>query len=74
VLSVVRVGQVHLFYRGELADIDFAPGEESLEVALFREAEIPWEDLAFRTVSQTLRWFFEDRANAQFGLHCADIA
>jgi len=74
VLSVVRVGQVHLFYRAELADTDFAPGEESLEVALFREAEVPWDELAFRTVSQTLRWFYEDRARAQFGLHCADIA
>lgn len=73
VLSVARVGQVHLFYRAELADTDFAPGEESLEVALFRESEIPWDTLAFRTVSQTLRWYFEDRGRAQFGLHCADI-
>jgi ADP-ribose pyrophosphatase YjhB (NUDIX family) len=74
VLSVVRVGQVHLFYRAELLDIDFSPGEESLEVALFREAEIPWDELAFRTVSQTLRWFFDDHRRSQFGLHCADIA
>jgi ADP-ribose pyrophosphatase YjhB (NUDIX family) len=77
-LSVVRVGQVHLFYRAELADVDFAPGEESLEVELFREDEIPWEELAFRTVSQTLRWYFEDRrlanSGAQFALRCADIA
>lgn len=72
-LSVVRVGQVHMFYRAALADIDFAPGEESLEVGLFTEADIPWESLAFRTVSQTLRWYFDDRRAAQFGVHCADI-
>jgi len=76
-LSLARVGQVHLFYRAELTDTAFAPGEESLEVALFREDEIPWDTLAFRTVSQTLRWYFEDRRagpDAQFALRVADIA
>ncbi|HEU4460600.1 MAG TPA: NUDIX hydrolase [Methylibium sp.] len=74
VLSVVRVGQVHLFYRAALLDVDFAPGEESLEVGLFAEDEIAWDDLAFRTVTQTLRWYFDDRRRAQFGVHTADIA
>lgn len=74
VLNVVRVGQVHFFYRAALQDLDFAPGVESLEVALFREAEVPWEHLAFRTTAETLRRYFADRAGGQFGLHCADIA
>jgi ADP-ribose pyrophosphatase YjhB (NUDIX family) len=73
VLNVLRVGQVHLFYRAELLDTDFAPGSESLEVALFREPEIPWEELAFRTVRDTLRSYFADRARGSFGLHCGDI-
>ena len=72
-LNVVRVGQVHLFYRAELHDTEFRPGSESLEVALLQEHEIPWEELAFRTVRATLRRYFADRARAQFGLHCADI-
>lgn len=74
VLNVVRVGQVHLFYRARLQDLDFAPGTESLEVALFREPEIPWDQLAFRTTAETLRRYFSDRARGQFDLHCADIA
>lgn len=74
VLNVVRVGQVHLFYRAELHDIDFAPGSESLEVRLFREDEIPWDELAFRTVRETLHCYFADRARGVFGLHCGDIA
>ena len=41
---------------------EFSAGEESLEVALFHEHEIPWADLAFPTVKQTLEWFFADRA------------
>jgi ADP-ribose pyrophosphatase YjhB (NUDIX family) len=73
VLNVVRVGQVHLFYRATLRDTDFAPGPETIEARLFRESEIPWEELAFRTVKETLVRYFEDRQRGQFGVHCADI-
>jgi hypothetical protein len=44
----------------------FSAGEESLEVALFHEHEIPWAELAFPTVKQTLEWFFADRAAGLF--------
>ena len=73
VLNVVRVGQVHLFYLASLRDVAFAPGPESIEARLFREEEIPWEQIAFRTVKETLHRFFEDRRRGRFGLHCADI-
>lgn len=72
-LNVVRVGQVHLFYRARLLDTCFAPGPESIEAQLFPEAEIPWDELAFRTVRETLKCYFDDRRRGQFGLHCADI-
>ncbi len=62
VIDVPHVDQIHLFFRARLLNTDFDPGTESLEVRLFNESEIPWDDLAFRTVAQTLRWYFEDRA------------
>jgi ADP-ribose pyrophosphatase YjhB (NUDIX family) len=74
VLNVVRVGQVHLFYRARLLDEHMAPGSETLEARLFHEHEIPWDELAFRTVRQTLEYFFEDRRRGCFTLHCGDIA
>ncbi len=73
VLNVVRVGQVHLFYRARMLDTSLDPGPESLEARLFREDEIPWDQLAFRTVRQTLELFFEDRRRGTFGTHAADI-
>jgi ADP-ribose pyrophosphatase YjhB (NUDIX family) len=72
-LNVPHVHQVHLFYLARLLDIDIAAGVESLEVGLFDEAEIPWDSIAFQTVEQTLRYFFADRANGQFGVHTGDI-
>ena len=69
VIDVPQVEQVHLFYRARLLDDAFAPGEETLETRLFAEDEIPWDMLAFRTVSQTLRWFLEDRRAGAWQLH-----
>ncbi|WP_140627730.1 NUDIX hydrolase [Methylibium rhizosphaerae] len=74
VLNVVKVAQVHLFYRATLVDTDFAPGPETIEARLFSEAEIPWDELAFRTVRETLRRYFDDRRRGQFDVHCADIS
>jgi ADP-ribose pyrophosphatase YjhB (NUDIX family) len=69
VMSVIHVGQVHLFYRAQLLSEVFNPGFETIEARLFTEAQIPWDEIAFRTVSQTLRYYFADRRAGQFGLH-----
>jgi len=73
-LNVVRVGQVHLFYRARLLDTDFDPGPESLEARLFGEADLPWDELAFRTTRRTLELFFADRRTGRFEVHVGDIA
>ncbi len=73
-LNVVRVGQVHLFYRARLLDIDFAPGPETIEAQLFGEDEVPWSEIAFRTSKKTLELYFADRRAGAFSFHVADIS
>lgn len=73
VLNVARVGQVHFFFRAQLTSDQFAPGHETMEARLFEEHEIPWDDLAFRTVKETLKAFFADRLKGEFGMHQIDI-
>ena len=73
VMNVVRVGQVHFYYRARLRDTRFEPGPETIEARLFREEEVPWEQLAFRTVRETLERYFADRRRGSFGLHCVDL-
>ena len=73
VMSVPRVGQVHLYYRARLTSERFDPGHETIEARLFREEDIPWEELAFRTVRETLQRFFEDRRRGRFATHAFDI-
>ncbi|WP_424196400.1 NUDIX hydrolase [Ampullimonas aquatilis] len=67
-IDVPHVHQVHFFYRARLIDTNFMAGEESLEVRLFKESEIPWDNLAFSTVKQTLRHYFSEQASESFTL------
>lgn len=73
VMNVVRVSQVHFYYRARLLSATFNPGHETMEARLFTESEIPWDDIAFRTVQKTLERYFEDRRKGQFGVHVLDI-
>lgn len=73
VISVPRVGQVHLFYLARLLGERFDPGHETIEARLFSEDEIPWDEIAFRTVKETLERYFDDRRQGRFGVHSLDI-
>ena len=73
-LSVVRVGQVHLFYRARMTSATLDPGPETLEARLFHEHEVPWDQIAFRTVRETLQHFFACRRSGSYPLHVGEIA
>lgn len=65
-LNVPHAEQVHFFYLATMSTPHFEAGEESLEVVLFDEKDIPWSELAFPTVKQTLEWYFADRTAGLF--------
>jgi ADP-ribose pyrophosphatase YjhB (NUDIX family) len=72
-LNVARVGQVHIFYRARLLSDKFNPGFETIEARLFREDEIPWDEIAFKTIRETLKYYFSDRRSGHFSVHVGDI-
>lgn len=73
VMNVVRVGQVHVYFLARLLSDQFDPGHETSETRLFTENEIPWDEIAFRTVAETLRLYFADRKSGKFTIHQADV-
>jgi len=73
VFNLPYVSQVYMMYRSQLLDLDFSAGEESLEVRLFSEDKIPWDDIAFTTIKHTLNFYFQDQRNRNFHLHTGDI-
>lgn len=66
VINLPNINQIYMMFRADLADLDFGPGHESLDVRLFAEDEVPWEDIAFRTITRTLRNYFLDRKLGSF--------
>jgi ADP-ribose pyrophosphatase YjhB (NUDIX family) len=71
--NLPRINQVYMFFRAELLDLNFEPGLESQEVALFREQEIPWDEIAFPVVRSTLEHFFQDRQQETFPVRMFDV-
>jgi ADP-ribose pyrophosphatase YjhB (NUDIX family) len=71
VVDVIDAGQVHIFYTAKLKG-DFSPGTESLEVAMFSEDEIPWDDIAFHSGHYALKKYFEDKGKNN-GVHVHEL-
>ena len=67
------INQVYLMFRASLKSTRFRPGHESQAVELFTEDIIPWDDLAFAVVRETLERYFSDRAAGRFQLHTGTI-
>lgn len=71
--SLIHVGQIYMLFRGRLVEPRFEATEESLEVGLFSANEIPWEQLAFPVVRETLSLYFRDREKGTFGTYTGEI-
>lgn len=68
-----QFNQVYTFYRAQLLDLKYYAGDESLEVALFKTDDIPWQQLAFSVVSETLKLYMEDRKNNHYPVRSRTI-
>lgn len=72
--SIPHISQVYMLYRGELVNGQYRPGHESLACDLFVEKEIPWDQLAFPVVKETLLRYFRDlRSGNGFPLQRGEI-
>ncbi len=72
-IDIPQINQVYVFFRGKLRDLEFSPGLESLDVALFAERDIPWDNIAFPSVKSTLEYFFSDLKTGQFPVRTETI-
>ena len=68
IFSLPHISQVYVFYRAQLLDLNFSAGEESLETKLFREEDIPWSELSFAAIEQTLTAYFSDQKAGHYRL------
>jgi ADP-ribose pyrophosphatase YjhB (NUDIX family) len=73
VYNIPHIDQVYMLFRATLLDLDFHPGDETLETRLVAESEVPWDDLAFITVRNTLRHYYADRQRGEYRFHMGTI-
>jgi len=73
IFNLPKINQVYMIFRGELKNLNFGPGIESLETALFEEHEIPWDDLAFEVMRKTLELYYQDVKKGEFPQRMLDI-
>jgi ADP-ribose pyrophosphatase YjhB (NUDIX family) len=73
VVNVVHAHQVHVMFRANLSEPQFAAGTESLEVELVQPHDIPWSEIAFPSVDFALRRYLDDRQAGRDGHHFADF-
>ncbi|MYE23726.1 MAG: NUDIX hydrolase [Gammaproteobacteria bacterium] len=72
IFNLPHISQIYLFFRARLLG-SFAAGEETLEARLFEQGEVPWDELAFPVVAQTLRHYFRDREEGRYPVRMEDI-
>ena len=73
IFDVPYISQVYMFYRCDLERGEFGVGPESLETDLYTEAEIPWDEIAFPVVYETLREYFADRSGNRYPVRVSAI-
>ena len=66
VFDVPQIHQVYVFYRCGIDEGQYGVGPESLETALFSEADIPWDELAFPVIREVLTEYLEDRVAGDY--------
>ena len=67
--SLPHIDQVYMLYRAKFKEVVFSAGTESLEVGLFAESEIPWDEIAFPVITESLKRFFIDKKAGRFQIH-----
>ena len=73
VFSIPQINQVYMMFRASLQSEDYHSGPESLDVRLFEEHEIPWDELAFPVVKLTLERYFQDIKAEHFPVYVENI-
>jgi ADP-ribose pyrophosphatase YjhB (NUDIX family) len=71
--NIPHINQVYLLFRARLLDLDFSAGAETLELKLLAEPDIPWDQIAFAAVRNTLSHYYADRLKGAFPFHMGTI-
>ena len=73
VISIPHISQVYMMYRGLLVDGRSEAGPESQLTGLYTREQVPWDELAFPVIIETLNLWYEDKARGEERVHYGDL-
>jgi ADP-ribose pyrophosphatase YjhB (NUDIX family) len=73
VFDVPYISQIYMFYRCDVDEGAFGVGPESLESGFYAEEDIPWDEIAFPVVYETLKEYFADAQAGHFPVRVSAI-
>lgn len=71
--NIPHINQVYILFRARLLDLAFSAGAETRTLRLFGESEVPWDQIAFATVRNTLTRYYSDRRGREYRFHMGTI-
>ena len=71
--NIPHINQVYMLFRARLLDLDYYAGAETLELRLCGDTDVPWNEIAFASIRNTLTHYFSDQRKGQFGFHLGTI-
>ena len=66
VYTIPRIAQVQIMYLAHMSEPSFSAGPESLEVMMVGWDDIPWDDIAFPSVTWALQQYRSVEGVAEF--------
>lgn len=72
--SVANGQQVYVSFRAELESPTFSPGPEAMEVALFSNEELPWDQLAYPGIRNAVENFYAEMETGNYGIYLGDYS
>ena len=67
--DIVHIDQIYFMFLASLRNTNFHATEESIEVRLFKEKDIPWSAIAFPVIETILQHYFKSRRENDFSFH-----
>ena len=68
IFNIPQINQVYMLHLAEVINEDYSSTTESLEVEIFTEEDIPWDELAFPYIPILLKKIFSDMKSGEYNL------
>lgn len=71
--TITFINQIYVAFRASVPDLHCIAGTEALEVGYFDRTELPWADVAYPEVNNSVECAYRDLARGRFSVYHAEL-